>query len=116
MTRTRNETGTRTETDIETGIKTEIERGRETESGTDIGTGIETRTEIGTETMTETMTEIAAHQNTRRRRSSLLPQRITRRTPNCTVSAKHPTTSQSKLPRKNLNYVITFQQNTVVHT
>lgn len=78
-TKTRNGTGIRTETDIETEM--EIERGRK--RGTDIGT--------------ETRTEIPVHRNTRRRRSSLRLQRITRRTANCTVSAKRPTTSQSKL-------------------
>lgn len=82
--------GTGPETDI--GTETGIERGRK--SRTDIGT------ETGNETRTETRTEIPAHPNTRRRRSSHLLQRITRRTANCTVSAKHPMTSQSKFYRK----------------
>lgn len=99
-TRVRNGTGRRkrkrTKTGTKTGIKTEtgIERRRETEIETDIGKGSVTRTETGK----RTRKEIPAYQNTRRkRRSCLLPQRITRRTPNCTVSAKRRMTSQSKL-------------------
>lgn len=91
------ESGTAAATSSDTTTRTKNGSGTSigTERGTERGTGTGRGRGKGTETGIESGT--TAPQNTRRRRSSRLPQRSTRRTPNCTVSARRPTMSPSSI-------------------